>query len=417
MTRPNAFPVQELRAEFPALGRHPEIVFLENAGGAQVPQRVIDAVAEHLTDFNVQRMAKYAISQGVDAKLQAAREAVADLLGAARPEEVSFGLNATSFIRLVSLGIARDLASRDEIVVSQMDHDANISTWVALEDYGAKIRVWPMRADFRLHVEDLKLLLNARTRLVACTATSHAIGTMVDVAAVGRAAHEAGAELFVDAVHYGPHGLIDVQEWGCDYLVCSGYKNFSPHMGFLWGRYDALVKLYTFKEDFIPDVPPYKIEVGTFVYENVAGMKAAIEYLESIGRRYIDQGSRREALAAAYAAIRDYEQVLSREMLAALQRIGAVIHGIVDEIAERAPTFCFSLPGVTPQAFAGAMGREGVALRDGHMFAPRLMAALGLAFETGAIRVSLAHYNTVEDIARFEAIARRVLEGLTGRET
>ena len=410
MTRPNAFPVHDLRAEFPALTRHPETVFLENAGGAQVPQRVIDAVAAHLTDFNVQRMAKYAISEGVDRNLQAAREAVADLLNAARPEEVCFGLNATSFIRLVSLGIARDLKPRHEIVVTEMDHDANISTWVALEEYGAKIRVWPMRGDHRLHVEDLKPLLNDRTRLVACTATSHAIGTLVDVAQVGRAAREAGAELFVDAVHYGPHGLIDVQQWGCDYLVCSGYKNFSPHMGFLWGRYEALTKLYTFKEDFIPDVPPYKIEVGTFVYENVAGMKAAVEYLESVGRRYIEGGTRREALAAAYAAIRDYEQILSAAMLAALKRIGARLHGIEDDLAARAPTFCFSLPGWTPQAFAAAMGREGVALRDGHMFAPRLMARLGLAFETGAIRVSLAHYNTVEDIARFEAIARRVLD-------
>ncbi len=166
-----------------------------------------------------------------------------------------------------------------------------------------------MRADHRLHVEDLLPLLNARTRLVACTATAHSIGTIVDVAAVGAAAHAAGAELFVDAVHFGPHGLIDVQAWNCDYLVCSGYKNFSPHMGFLWGRYDALVKLATFREDFIPNVPPYKIEVGTFPYENVAGMKAAVDYLESIGRRYVGRrlSSRREALAAAMSAIRDYE--------------------------------------------------------------------------------------------------------------
>jgi cysteine desulfurase family protein (TIGR01976 family) len=412
MSRSNAFPVHELRAEFPALSRHPEILFLENAGGAQVPRRVIDAVAEHLTDFHVQRMAKYAISEGVDAKLQAAREAVAALVNAVRPEEVCFGLNATSFIRLVSLGIGRDLAERDEIVVTDMDHDADISTWTALEEFGAKIRVWNMRPDHRLHVADLLPLLSDRTRLVACTATSHAIGTIVDVAAVGSAAHAAGAELFVDAVHFGPHGLIDAQAWNCDYLVCSGYKNFSPHMGFLWGRYDALVKLSTFREDFIPDVPPYKIEVGTFPYENVAGMRAAVDYLEAIGRRYVEAAaSRREALAQAMAAIRDYEQILSRAMLGALRRLDAKIHGIREEseLAGRVPTFCFSLPSMTPQAFAAAMGREGVALRDGHMFAPRLMKRLGLAFETGAIRVSLVHYNTVEDVARFEEIARRVI--------
>ena len=168
-----------------------------------------------------------------------------------------------------------------------MDHDANIATWTALEADGAKIVWWHMREDGTLHVEDLKPLLNDNTRLVACTVTAHSIGTIVDVASVGKLAHAAGAEVFLDCVHYGPHGLIDVQAWDCDYLVCSGYKNFSPHMGFLWGRYDALCKLPTFKEDFIPDVPPYKIEVGTFTYENVAGMNAAIHYLEALGRRFL----------------------------------------------------------------------------------------------------------------------------------
>jgi cysteine desulfurase family protein (TIGR01976 family) len=410
--RPNAFPVDELRAEFPALSRHPDFLFLENAGGSQVPQRVIDAVANHLMDNNVQRMAKYPISAGVDSKLQEAREAVADLVNARQPEEISFGLNATSFIRLVSLGIGKDLRERDEIVVSDMDHDANISTWAALDENGAKLRVWKMRPDHRLHVEDLLPLLNARTRLVACTATAHSIGTIVDVAAVGAAAHAAGAELFVDAVHFGPHGLIDAQAWNCDYLVCSGYKNFSPHMGFLWGRYEALVKLATFREDFIPNVPPYKIEVGTFPYENVAGMKAAVDYLESIGRRYVgESSSRREALAASMSEIRDYETSLSLAMLAALKRLDAKIHGVdqASEIADRVPTYCFSLPSITPQDFAAAMGREGVGIRDGHMFAPRLMARLGIPFETGAIRVSLVHYNTLEDVARFAETARRVI--------
>jgi cysteine desulfurase family protein (TIGR01976 family) len=411
--RANAFPVEELREQFPALRRHPGFLFLENAGGAQVPQVVIDAVSEHLTDYNVQRMAKYAHSQGVDRKLDEARQSVAILVNAYRPEEVCFGLNATSFIRLVSLGISKDLRRRDEIVVTDMDHDANISTWTALEEYGAKIRWWRMREDGRLHVEDLAPLLGERTRIVACTATAHSIGTMVDVAAVGGATKAAGAELFVDAVHYGPHGLIDVQAWNCDYLVCSGYKNFSPHMGFLWGRYDALVALSAFREDFIPNVPPYKIEVGTFPYENVAGMNAAVGYLESIGRRYVgDSVSRREALAAAMGAIRDYEQTLSVAMLGALKRLGAKVHGVADErqVAARAPTICFSLPTMTPQAFATAMGQAGVGLRDGHMFAPRLMHRLGLTMETGAIRVSMVHYNTIDEVERFEAIALSVID-------
>jgi cysteine desulfurase family protein (TIGR01976 family) len=409
----NSFPVMELRTQFPAIQKAGDFIFLENAGGAQAPQAVIDAVATHLTDFNVQRLAKYRHSQGVDRNLQDARESTAILINAYRPEEICFGLNATSFIRLVSLGVAKMLGERDEIVVTDMDHDANIATWLALQPDGAKIVWWRMREDGRLHAEDLAPLVGAKTRLVAFTATAHSIGTIVNVAAAAKIAKAAGAEVFIDAVHYSPHGLIDVQAWDCDYLVCSGYKTFSPHMGFLWGRYETLRALPVFKEDFIPDVPPYKIEVGTFPYENVAGLNAAIHYLEDLGRRFVvDPGaSRREAIASAMAAIKDYELVLSREMIAALQRLGAKIHGISNPalLTDRVPTICFSLESVTPQAFAQEMGEVGVGLRDGHMFSPRLMQRLGLPLETGAIRVSLVHYNTLEEIVRFEEISRRII--------
>jgi cysteine desulfurase family protein (TIGR01976 family) len=414
----NRFPVDELRAQFPAITRAGAFIFLENAGGSQVPQIVIDAVTRHLTDFNVQRMARYRHSEGVDRNLQEARESVAVLVNAYRPEEICFGLNATSFIRLVSLGIGKMLGERNEIIVTEMDHDANISTWLALEDEGAKIVWWRMRDGCLLHIDDLRPLLNRKTRLVACTATAHSIGTIVDVAAVGALTKTVGAELFVDAVHFGPHGLIDVQAWNCDYAVCSGYKNFSPHMGFLWGRYSALCALPTFREDFIPDVPPHKIEVGTFPYENVAGMNAAISYLESIGRSMLAGAghSRREAIAAAMRAIGDYERLLSKEMIAALKRQGARIHGIAEEtmLAMRVPTICFSLDGITPQEFATRMGVEGVGLRDGHLFAPRLMRRLGLAMETGAIRVSLLHYNKIEEIGRFEQIFAAIMKGRAG---
>jgi cysteine desulfurase family protein (TIGR01976 family) len=409
----NEFPIDEIRDMFPAIKKAGDFIFLDNAGGAQVPQAVVDAVANHLVDYNVQRMAKYRHSQGVDRNLDEARESVALLVNAYRPEEISFGLNATSFIRLVSLGIAKMLDQRNEIVITDMDHDANIATWLALEADGAKIVWWRMREDGMLHTEDLAPLLNDNTRLVACTVTAHSIGTVVDVAEVGRLAHGAGAEVFLDCVHYGPHGLIDVQAWDCDYLVCSGYKNFSPHMGFLWGRYDALCRLPTFKEDFIPDVPPYKIEVGTFTYENVAGMNAAVKYLEALGRRFLagEGHSRREALAAAMSAIREYEIGLSREMIRVLKKHGATIYGISEEqlLEHRVPTICFNLPGITPQVFADEMGKAGVGLRDGHMFAPRLMKRLGLSMETGAIRVSLVHYNKVEEIERFDEIMGRVL--------
>jgi cysteine desulfurase family protein (TIGR01976 family) len=411
----NDFPVHDLRAQFPALQKNADFIFLENAGGSQVPQIVVDAVTRHLVDFNVQRMAKYRHSAGVDRNLAEARESVALLVNAYRPDEISFGLNATSFIRLVSLGIGKTLGDRHEIVVTDMDHDANISTWMALAENGAKIVWWRMRDDGALHVEDLVPLLNSKTRLVACAAAAHSIGTLVDVAAVGAATNAAGCELFVDAVHFAPHRLIDVQAWRCDYAVFSGYKNFSPHMGFLWGRYDALCALPTFREDFIPNVPPYKIEVGTFPYENVAGMNAAVQYLESVGRRVASQGgpSRRASIAAAMGAIQEYERTLSREMICVLKRLGAKIYGVSDEnkVEKRVPTICFTLDDITPQDFATQMGEAGVGLRDGHLFAPRLMNRLGLSMETGAIRVSLVHYNTIEEVRRFEHIAERVIAG------
>lgn len=287
------FPIGTVRSMFPALQKAGEFIFFDNAAGAQIPQSVLDAVQSHLVDFNVQRGGRYGRSVQVDKAVADARESVALLINARDPQEVCFGMNATSFIRLVSLGIGQMLGDRDEIIVTDMDHDANIATWLALESAGAKFVWWRMREDGNLHVDDLVPLVTSRTRLVACTVTAHSIGSIVDVASVARVAHAAGAEVFLDCVHYGPHGLIDVQAWDCDYLVCSGYKNFSPHMGFLWGRFETLKRLPTFREDFIPDVPPHKIEAGTFIYENVSGMDAAVRYLESIGRNFAPSNNRK----------------------------------------------------------------------------------------------------------------------------
>ncbi|TIN72996.1 MAG: cysteine desulfurase-like protein, partial [Mesorhizobium sp.] len=316
-----AFPVDTIRAMFPALQRAGDFIFLDNAAGAQIPQSVLDAVTNHLVSHNVQRGGRYGRSVTVDQSVADARTSVALLINAYSPAEICFGMNATSFIRLVSLGIGQMLQERDEIVITDMDHDANIATWLALESAGAKFKWWRMREDGNLHVDDLCPLVSDRTRLVACTVTAHSIGSIVDVAAVAEIAHAAGAEVFLDCVHYGPHGLIDVQTWDCDYLVCSGYKNFSPHMGFLWGRFETLKQLPTFREDFIPNEPPYKVEAGTFIYENVSGMDAAVQYLELIGRNLAPSNnrSRRDNIVAGMGAIRDYELVLAREMLAVLK--------------------------------------------------------------------------------------------------
>jgi cysteine desulfurase family protein (TIGR01976 family) len=415
----DAFPIDEVRKEFPALQRAGRFVFFDNAAGAQVPKSVLDAVQEHLLDRNVQRGGRYAKSQAVDRMVATARESVALLVNAADVSEISFGMNATSFIRLVSLGIGQMLNRRNEIIVTDMDHDANVATWLALEKAGAKIVWWRMREDGKLHVTDLDPLLNSRTRLVACTAAAHSIGTLVDVAAVSAHAHAAGAEVFVDCVHFGPHGLIDVQAWDCDYLVCSGYKNFSPHMGFVWGRFDALVALPTFREDFIPDRPPFKIEVGTFVYENVAGMNAAVAYLEALGRRCGGAAalSRRDAIATAMNAIRSYEALLSAEMLRVLTANDAIVYGISDRsrTRERVPTFCFNIEGCVPQAVTEAMAQADIGIRDGHLYAPRLMARLNLPMDSGALRASLVHYNTFEEIHRFASVLDQVVRSGAAR--
>jgi cysteine desulfurase family protein (TIGR01976 family) len=294
-------------------------------------------------------------------------------------------------------------------VVTEMDHEANVATWLALERNGAKLLWWRVR-DGLLHVDDLVPLLSSKTRLVACTLTSNAIGSIVDVAAAAKVAHAAGAEIFIDAVHYGPHGLIDVQALDCDYLVCSGYKIFAPHMGFLWGRRQLLQALPTFREDFIPDEPPGKIEVGTFVYENVAGMDAAVRYLEGLGNRLnaADKQedkplSRRAALQKAMTEIHAYEQGLTLEMLDVLSRCGATVYGIADmnRTHQRVPTLSFNLPKIAPARIAEELARRNIGVRDGHMYAPRLMKRLGLAAESGAVRASLVHYNTRQEVREF----------------
>jgi len=402
-----AFPAESLRKQFPALQHAGAEIFFDNAAGAQVPQMVLDAVNFHLIDHNVQRGGRYRQSMAVDETIARARASVAAFVNARRPEEIAFGMNATSFIRLISLAIGQTLDERNEIVITDLDHEANVATWLVLERMGAKFVWWKMRDDGCLHVDDLKPLLTSRTRLVACTLTSNALGTIVDVRAAADAAHAAGAEIFLDSVHYGPHGQIDVQAFDCDYLVCSGYKIFAPHMGFMYGRYDLLMALPTFREDFIPDEPPGKIEAGTFIYENVAGMDAAVNYLAQLGRTLSGKsGTLGEDTKFAMNAIRAYEQTLSIELIRVLKEHKAVIYGIDSEarINERVPTICFNIPKVLPATVTETAARAGIGIRDGHMYAPRLMKRMNLSKETGMVRVSLVHYNTVAEIHRFAEV-------------
>jgi cysteine desulfurase family protein (TIGR01976 family) len=397
------FPVERLRKEFPALTHAKGFVFFDNAAGAQVPRDVFDEIHRHLLERMVQRGGRYSQSMAVDAVIAKARDSVAALVNATSANEIAFGMNATSFVRQVSLGIGQDLGRRNEIIVTDLDHEANVATWLALQPLGAKILWWKMR--------DLAPLLSEHTRLIACTVAANSLGSVSDVRRAADLAHAVGAEIFLDCVHFGPHGLIDVQAFGCDYLVCSGYKIFGPHMGFLWGRLEALRRLATFREDFIPDEPPAKIEAGTVAYENVAGMAAAINYLGRLGddlqsdaaRPRMAYASLRERLVCAMRGIYEYEQTLSREMLSVLQNCGARVYGISDAklLAQRVPTFCFNLDDIAPAHVTTAAARAGFAIRDGHLYCPRLMHRLGLPLDSGAVRVSLVHYNTTAEIQAF----------------
>ena len=409
LDRRSGFPVDSIRAQFPALHRKPAFIFFDNAAGAQVPHIVLDAVNQHLVERNVQRGGRYRHSREVDATIARARESVGVYLNARDPSEIAFGMNATSFIRIVSLAIGQTLQERNEIIVTDMDHEANVATWLALQREGAKFLWWKMRDDGNLHPEDLKPLLSSKTRLVACTVASNALGSIVDVAAAAKLAHEAGGEIFLDCVHYGPHAVMDVQAFDCDYLVCSGYKIFSPHMGFLWGRRKLLEKLPTFREDFIPDEPPGKIEAGTFIYENVAGMDAAVSYLENLGKSLVagerdsQATSKRANLVRAMAAIRSYEESLSLELLRILRECGATIYGVREDhrVHERVPTLCFNLKKISPSRVTETMADAGIGIRDGHMYTPRLMKRFGLSQDSGVVRISAVHYNTMEEIHRF----------------
>ncbi|WP_216839241.1 cysteine desulfurase-like protein [Caulobacter sp. S45] len=402
------------RAQFPAIVNAEPFIFFDNAAGAQLPQNVLDEVNRHLVGHNVQRGGRYAKSVEVDRVVAEARVKVAALLNASNPHEVCFGMNATSFIRLVSLAIGQTLKpERSEIIITDLDHDADVATWLALKPMGATFKWWKMRDDGKLHVEDLIPLLSEQTRLVACTVVSHALGSLVDVTAVGKAAHAVGAEVFLDCVHFGPHAPIDVQAWDCDYLVCSGYKIFSPHMGFMWGKFEKLVALPTFREEFIPDEPPFKIEAGTFIYENVAGMSAVVDYLEDLGAG-LPGGDKATTLRARLVhglnGIRAYEQTLSEKTLTALNAVGATIYGVGDPARsiERVPTICFNLGDMDPKDVVEKAAAADIGIRDGHMYAPRLMARLGLSMDRGAVRTSLVHYNTYDEVERFAEFLRKL---------
>lgn len=409
----NEASVASLRAEFPALqqkaGGRP-LIFFDGPGGTQVHGSVIEAMRRYLVEANSNAHGAFLYSRRTDETTTAARRALADLVNASRPEEIVFGPNMTTLTFSLSRAVGRTLDPGDEIVVTRLDHDANIAPWAALQERGVVIR----HADFRpddctLDMASLEAAIGERTRLVAVGYASNAVGTINDVRRVVELAHAVGAWVYVDAVHYAPHGPIDVQALGVDFLACSVYKFFGPHAGALYGRYELLDALPAYKVRPAGHAPPDKFETGTQSFEAQAGATAAVDYLASVGQRFGGEFTagfsgfegRRRDLKAGLAAIRAYERGLCERLIAGLQHIpGLRIYGITDPalLDRRVPTVSFTLEGLRPDEIARRLNEANIFAWNGNFYALAVTERLGLEDDGGLLRIGLAHYNTAEEV-------------------
>jgi cysteine desulfurase family protein (TIGR01976 family) len=399
-----------IRSQFPSLSQtvqgHPA-VFLDGPGGTQVPRRVIDAISEYLSRSNANTHGAFATSQRTDAVIAGARDAMADLLGC-DSDEVVFGPNMTSLTFQVSRAIGRELKAGDEIVVTRLDHGANFSPWVALEERGVIIRIAEIHdEDCTLDMEDLARKINSRTKLVAVGYASNAVGTINSVKAVVQLAHQVGAMAYIDAVHYAPHGPIDVRAIDCDFLVCSSYKFFGPHMGVLYGKRERLKQLKPYKLAVNTNEIPECWEWGTLNHECIAGITACVDYLADLGR-HIDPSlaDRRAAILEAWKAIQRHERTLIETLIAGLLKIpGLTFYGIRDpaRFEHRCPTVAVRIAGHPPLELATELGQRGFFTWDGNYYALNLTEHLDVEKDGGFLRIGLAHYNTAEEVERLLA--------------
>jgi cysteine desulfurase family protein (TIGR01976 family) len=398
----------DVRPQFPALQRRQEgspVAYFDGPAGSQVPQSVLDAVAGSLRDHNANRGAPIGTSREIDAIIDAAQRAAADFFGASDPDEVVYGPNMTSLTYQFSRAIESTWRPGDEIILSRLDHDANFTPWVqAAARAGAKVRCIDVRLDdCTLDLDSFRRQLNERTRLVAVGYASNATGTINPVREIVRGARDFGAITYVDAVHYAPHGLIDVTDLGCDFLVCSAYKFFGPHVGVLWGRRELLETLPAAKLRPSPTAIPHRWMTGTQNHEGIAGTLAAIDYLADVARRIAPEAaSRRAALRAAFAGITEYERELVRPLLAFLrEQPGLRVWGITDpqRLALRVPTISVTHARLTPRELAARLQTYGLWTWAGNHYAVPFTSAAGLEPD-GTLRIGLLHYNTAEEVQR-----------------
>jgi cysteine desulfurase family protein (TIGR01976 family) len=412
------FDIAWVRSQFSALSQTVNgqpAAFLDGPGGTQVPHKVIHAITDYLQHSNANTCGAYATSRRTDAVIAEARAAMADFLGC-DGNEIVFGPNMTTLTFALSRSIGRDLGPGDEVVVTHLDHDANVSTWRSLEERGVRVRFADIQEkDCTLDMQHLARQITAKTKLVAVGYASNAVGTINDVKEVVRLAHQVGALAFVDAVHYGPHGLIDVRTIDCDFLACSTYKFFGPHMGVLYGKREHLKRLQPYKVRALVNEVPNRWEMGTLNHECIAGITACVEYLADLGRHVNSESTnRRSALISAFQIIQAYERTLAERMLRGLLAIpGLKVYGITDlqKLANRTPTFAVRVDGHTPLELATKLGDRGFFTWDGNYYALNLTERLDVEKSGGFLRIGLVHYNTAEEVngvvAALQAITQR----------
>jgi cysteine desulfurase family protein (TIGR01976 family) len=410
-----ALDISRVRSQFPSLSQTVDgqpAVFLDGPGGTQVPQRVIDAISDYLKTSNANTHGAYATSRRTNVVVAEARAAMADFFGC-DSDEVVFGANMTTLTFAVSRSIGRELGPGDEIVLTQLDHDANVSPWRALEERGVTIRFVDINEDdCTLNLADLAQKISSRTRAVAAGYASNAVGTINEVKEIVRLAHQKGALAYIDAVHYAPHGPIDVRALDCDFLVCSSYKFFGPHMGILYGKREHLKSLQPYKVRANTNDIPNRWEWGTLNHECIAGITACVEYLADLGRQ-ADPGAstRRATLLAAYAAIQQYEHRLAEILIRGLLAIpGLKFYGIreVEKLDRRCPTVAVRVAGHNPIELATKLGQRGFFTWDGNHYALNLSERLDVEKDGGFLRIGLAHYNTAEEVQRFLNALREI---------
>lgn len=405
-----------IRAQFPSMAEkvngYPAVYF-DGPGGTQVPWRVIDAMSSYLKHSNANTNGAYATSQRTNEMIAGARVAMADFFGC-DADEIVFGFNMTSLTFAMSRAIGRELGPGNEIVLTLLDHDANFAPWKVLEERGVTVRqVEVQEADCTLDMHDLARKITSHTKLVAIGYASNAVGTINNVREVVRLAHAVGAHVYVDAVHYAPHGPIDVRALDCDFLVCSTYKFFGPHMGVLYGKREHLKRLHPYKVRANTNESPYRWEWGTLNHECIAGITGCVEYIADIGRRVQPSVStRRAAILAAYAEMVRYERGLCERLILGLKTIrGLKLFGISDpeRFGQRCPTVAVRIEGFTPLELSIRLGECGFFTWDGNYYALNLSERLKVEKDGGFLRIGLFHYNTAEEVDRFLARLREIV--------